>query len=139
MVSGGPALLAAVLLLAAVPDPTRAAGGQPLDSSDAAAAAAAADRVQSLPELGDLGSSLRMYSGWVPCCTRTRTLNSLRRPPALAAWHTTPVFMIRKRPPTPPRYLNVSGDSGADRRVFYSFTESERKPQEDPLVLWLEG
>lgn len=37
------------------------------------------------------------------------------------------------------RYLNVSGDSGADRRVFYSFTESERQPSKDPLVLWLQG
>lgn len=42
-------------------------------------------------------------------------------------------------PRTPSRYLNVSGDSGADRQVFYSFTESERQPRKDPLVLWLQG
>jgi hypothetical protein len=36
-------------------------------------------------------------------------------------------------------YLNVSGLSGADREVFYSFTESERQPSKDPLVLWLQG
>ncbi len=41
--------------------------------------------------------------------------------------------------PAPCRYLNVSGDSGADRQVFYSFTESERQPRKDPLVLWLQG
>lgn len=46
---------------------------------------------------------------------------------------------VPRRPPKRPcrRYLQVNKEPS--REIFYSFVESEDNPDQDPLLVWLQG
>lgn len=37
------------------------------------------------------------------------------------------------------RYISIDGNTESGKNLFYYFVSSERSPEKDPVVLWLNG